>query len=496
ESVLGAFDGTTLDYMGVRARMQRTHEGAYEMQFTSATDRWSARVERTVGSHRYQQYLARDGDVFFRLPIAWDVVERRFLHMNGAFLTPDPPEPAPGASVGRSDYDRHVTRWNDNCVYCHNVHPTPGLDPDTGQFDTRVAELGVACEACHGPGAEHVKRNADPLRRYALHFTQAADPTITNPSRLTGERSAQVCGRCHGQRITGDIARFHEHGDSFVPGEDLAHYSKPLARDTALHGDTHAFAARFWNDGTARLTAYEYQGYLQSPCRKAKWFSCESCHAMHDAEGNPSGQLRSDIAGNQLCTQCHQPLAATSALAAHTHHAADSSGSRCVACHMPNLVYGLVSVHVSHRIEIPDPARDSAASRPDACTLCHVTRSRSWAAAGLGADHTRTADAAPESAERLFAGDPIERAVAADALGRAGARFAPDEAAGLLDLLDDAATHDHYPAVRSIAAHSAKALRARSAAAPSPPSSRVVLSPERRAQLRALAAQSAIEIGE
>ncbi|HKU43801.1 MAG TPA: hypothetical protein VJR89_36830, partial [Polyangiales bacterium] len=115
-SVLGDFDsGLGLDYFGVRAQPRRGERGEYLMTFSAGARRWQARVERTVGSHRFQQYLARDGDVYFRLPIAWDVGERRFMHMNGAFLTPDP-EPAADGGVAREDYDRHVTRWNDNCV--------------------------------------------------------------------------------------------------------------------------------------------------------------------------------------------------------------------------------------------------------------------------------------------------------------------------------------------------------------------------------------------
>jgi predicted CXXCH cytochrome family protein len=532
-SVLGNFDGTSLDYLGVRARMHRGAQGEFLMSFSAAggNERWRAQVERSVGSHRYQQYLARLDDVYFRLPIAWDVAQSRFIHMNGAFLTPDPELAANGGSVTRVDYNRHVTRWNDNCVFCHNVHPNPGLDPETGRFDTRVAELGVACEACHGPGAEHSRLNANPLRRYALRASAAADTTIRNPARMTGARSAQVCGRCHGQRITKDIGRVHRQGDAFVPGDDLAQYSTPLARDTRQNGQAGLFAPRFWSDGTPRLTAYEYQGYLQSPCVRDPSFSCESCHAMH--AGEPSGQLRPERTGNALCTVCHSELATPLAAAQHTRHTEQSTAARCVSCHMPNLVYGLVSVRLSHRIEIPEPARQAADGRPDACTLCHVDRTRDWAETARRAWRTQTPTAAgvsgavqgqelPEQAYRLLAGDPIERAVAADALGRAEAQAAPSYLPNMIGVLSDALVSDPYPAVRAIASHSlqrvlerahpaeAKQLGAYSATG-SLPERQAALSailgsldaaavavPEAslRARLRAMSEQAAIEIGE
>ena len=221
-AVLGDFSGATYRYAGVEARMDRDPRGAFRMTFTpvagGAAPPVTAVVSRAVGSHRYQQYLTRVGDAEYRLPMAFHVEERRWFHMNGAFLFPDTVGSSAAASgaprFGGGDYDRHVTRWNDNCVFCHNVGPNPGRQggspgaPGAGIFRTEVAELGIACEACHGPGGAHARANRDPVRRYALHLAGRADPTIVNPSRLSPARSADLCGRCHGQRITDDIGRF------------------------------------------------------------------------------------------------------------------------------------------------------------------------------------------------------------------------------------------------------------------------------------------------
>jgi hypothetical protein len=444
-TVAGDFSGATMRHAGVTARMDRDAAGAFRVTFVAdgGAPR-TATVARTVGSRRYQQYLARSGDTYWRLPIAYQIEERRWLPMTGAFLfaddtpaAPDPARPVFGGGV----FDRHVARWNDNCVFCHNVGPDPGRDPASGAFRTSVAELGVGCEACHGPGAEHARRNADPGRRYALHLGGGADPTIVSPARLAPARAADLCGRCHGQRITDDVAPFLEHGDPFVPGDDLGLYSAPLWRDTPLGDDREAFAARFWPDGTARLTAYEYQGLLQSPCAQRGALTCGSCHGMH--EGDPRGQIRARFAragagaaADGMCTGCHAALAAPEAQARHSHHRADGAGARCVACHMPRIVYGVLDIHRSHRIEIPDPARAAAAGRPDACTLCHIDRS-------------------PDAA---LSGDPLTRAVTADALGRAD--DGPDTAARArrLGVLLDVMAADRYPAVRHLAWRAARRL--------------------------------------
>ncbi len=464
-------DDVKLDYFGVSARVERNTRGepTLRYQLPGAAPE-SFIIEKTVGSRRYQQYIARRGHELVRLPVAYHIEERRWFHMNGAFLTPDPELTREG-TLARADYERHVTRWNDNCVFCHNVAPNPGKRPGahgSAQFDTEVAELGIACEACHGPGGEHAARNTNPLRRYVLHATDRGDPTIVNPARLSDARSLDVCGRCHGQRITDDVERFLRRGDPFLPGEDLALYSAPLWRDTTLHGEP-AFEARFWSDGTPRLTAYEYQGVLLSPCAQRGRLTCLSCHGMH--EGDPRGQLRPARQGAAMCTQCHEQFSVLEAQAAHARHRAGASLPSCADCHMPRIVYGVLDVHPSHRIESPAPARQAAEDRPDACSLCHADKTRAWAArerarlfgpesspppppgeAGRGFSETERA---------LFQGDPIQRALAASAYGHS--QPGTDHTRHLALLLE-VMENDPYPAIRHLAQRAARQLLAQDSA--------------------------------
>ncbi|MCB9621127.1 MAG: hypothetical protein H6724_16935 [Sandaracinus sp.] len=506
ENVLGAFDGRSFDYLGWRFELSREGDEHRIGAQGPNGERRDWVVDRTVGSHRYQQYLARDGDTWWRLPVAWHREEERFFSMNGAFLTPDPQAPASVEAM-----ERHVTRWNDNCVFCHNVAPSPGLRAD-GTFDTEVAELGVACEACHGPGAEHVARNANPLRRYWLHYVEDDDPTLVDPNALSAERASDVCGRCHGQRKTSDLGALLADGDPFVPGEDLARHSEPLWIDTTLDGEE-IFSARFWEDGTPRLTAYEYQGWLQSPCARDASFGCGSCHSMH--ESDPAGQLREDARGDRACTTCH------SLDASHAAHPIEAE-VRCVDCHMPRIVYGVLDAHRSHRIDVPEPARDAALGRPDACTACHADRTTTWAdrararfwprattRAG-GGDRDLTEDGTPALTRLLLGGDPIARALAADAMGRAASVSRPRARGALLDAM----ANDPYPAVRRLAFRAWRRLEdapspweafdpmatsdVRAAACASLRATTVVtpLDPERTRALREHAAQAPLWIGE
>ncbi len=73
------------------------------------------------------------------------------------------------------------------------------------------------------------------------------------------------------------------------------------------------------------------------------------------------------------------------------------------------------------------------------------------ARAAVGAARRRPRTIAPSPRDALFAGDPITRAVAADALGRAQVTLTPAARASRVGALLEAMTGDAYPAVRHLA---------------------------------------------
>ena len=167
-----------------------------------------------------------------------------------------------------------------------------------------------------------------------------------------------------------------------------------------------------------------------------------------------------------MCTGCHAALATSEAARLHAHHDPAGEGGRCVSCHMPRIVYGVLDVHRSHRIEVPEPARAAAAGRPDACTSCHVEQTAAWAEGAVRRlwGGARFGPGAPAPAgtspfEALFGGQPVARAAAADALGRAPVAHAEARARRCGALLDVMA-RDRYPAVRYLAWRSLRRLTA------------------------------------
>ena len=452
-TVLGDFDrDATVVFQGVEARMERRADDyTVTFRFADGQSR-TERIVRTVGSRRMQQYLVRANGRYLRIPVAWHREQGRWIHLNGSFFEPDGSEPF-----------RHLSTWDGNCVFCHNVKAMPNLDRATGRFATSVAELGISCGACHGAAGPHAARARSPFVRTAWRLRPLLDRAAVNPATLSRERSVMVCGHCHGQRVPepeSRIVSILERGDPFDAGEDLASFYRPVSPETKV--GSVSFASRFWGDGSPRLTAYEYQGLLGSVCfvkgGAERPLTCLTCHSMHD--GDPRGMIREENRSDAPCLGCHGAFAEPSALAKHTGHAAGSAGSRCYACHMPRVVYGVMAVHRTHLVRVPDPWLTAGKGVPNACSQCHVDRSLEWAvAASRRLWPARFASApplpagfdVPEAPRALFAGDAVARAIAAEALGGGGG--AAVDPAWARPFLVAAFESDDYPVVRYFAAN-------------------------------------------
>lgn len=425
-------------------------------------------IVMTTGAHHMQIYWTpADGGVLQALPYAWLVDDARFVPNEATLLRP--PD------------DGIVYTWNRVCIQCHAVAGTPGWDARTGEVDTRVAELGIACEACHGPGRRHVDAHALPWSRALATADDDADATIVQPADLVASATNDVCGQCHGITVAHDEAAWLQHGPTHAPPDPLALASTlvrhPARADQALLDDVLADDAdflvdRFWSDGMVRVTGRELNGLVESKCHEGGELSCLSCHSMHDAD--PDDQLALEMDGDAACTQCH--AAASSgpegrddgyATTAHTHHASASEGARCMNCHMPRTSWGLLGAVRSHEIDSPDAHTSVDVGRPDACSLCHLDRSLDWTARWLHrwygqprpdgiAPAPDDALAASAAVHWLLAGDAGQRALVAwhmawpPALAASGATW---QSALLVELFEDP-----YPAVRLVAQRSLAAL--------------------------------------
>ena len=406
-TVLATFDDVVLENHGFRYRFELRDDEIWvdmpdplwfeqPLWFMELVDpnwpqtppRIEARVVMATGSHHMQNYwirrpdggegyLSPDDGALVQLPWIWMIQEERWVPNQDSFIRP------PSVSV------EGPVRWNASCSQCHSVATEPRATESYERFDTRTVELGIACEACHGPAEQHVRFYQSPVRRYLRYFRKlqgqdAPDPTITNPAKLEPQRSVETCAQCHSFGTWRDQEGFRRSGVPFRPGDELDEYMSvfrytedpedPLLLEM-LETEPLSLEGRFWRDGTIRVVGREYNGLLESPGHDTGDLTCLTCHSMHEYEA-PDRQLDPDVTGNRSCLGCHTDFA--DEISEHTRHLPQSSGSECMNCHMPHTTYGLFSAARSHRIDNPSARVSLESGRPNACNLCHLDETLEW----------------------------------------------------------------------------------------------------------------------
>jgi predicted CXXCH cytochrome family protein len=459
-TVQADFNGVTMDFGGERFTLHESSNQYWvdiqvideveEIARTNGVPGPPLRIPMGMitGSHYFQVFWLPGGygNQQIGFPFTWLVAEKRWVQRHDAFIRPPEAGQVP-------------EEWNQVCIRCHATGGRPRPDPQTHGFDTQVTELGIACEACHGPGEKHVAAQRK-LQREG-RYPSGAPADIIQPAHLDHVRSSQVCGSCHSMKWFDESEGWKQSGFRYRPGDDLEQ-TTPIIRPSKLAEQPWlgGVLARnpdiledfFWPDGMIRVAGREFNGLLESACYQKGELACVSCHSMHKSD--PDKQVKADMDGNQACLTCHSQY--VSQLSAHTHHPPGSSGSLCYNCHMPYTAYGLLRGIRSHQIERPMAQTTLKTGRPNACNLCHLDRSLEWTARKLSEWYGQPVPELPheqrtvsEAARLLLSGDAGQRALAAFSLGWKPALAASDRnwQAPLLA----AVLEDPYAAVRFIA---------------------------------------------
>lgn len=232
-------------------------------------------VHYILGNQWREMYLKKAGDDYEVLPAVYEIGSNKWTTTNGS----------------------SPKSWFKECAGCHAT----GVDPVKKTFK----EAGIGCEACHGPGSNHVKA----IPGYEI-------PTIINPQRLTSKSAAQICGSCHSRgkdRKTG-----HPYPVEYMTARGLSnlyvHFNMANPKDNP---------ELFWRSGEGKFGYMEYVDWLNSEHARAG-ITCTDCHVVH--LGLATFQTKRP--GDTLCKGCHTT---TENRMAHKIHTFGS----CIDCHMP-----------------------------------------------------------------------------------------------------------------------------------------------------------------
>ncbi len=265
----------------------------------SVKDKTSA-VSATVGwifGADAQTYVLKQNDVFLESRLSY------YPGLAGLDITPGHKAAAPGsiAQALGDPIDKETIR---RCFGCHSTASTV-----SGNFDPEHAMLGVTCEACHGPGLQHVT---------AMETSpgQSAAGTMLNPERLSPVDSVDFCGACHRTRV-----------------------------DVAL------FMPRHMGISSVRLQPYRLERSLCWGTSGDPRITCMACH-------DPHKPLVSDsTAYDAKCLKCHAGL--ESPPSANLEPACKVGTKDCVSCHMPK--FEIPNVHATftdHFIRVVRPGSE------------------------------------------------------------------------------------------------------------------------------------------
>ncbi len=354
DTILADFENSSFSHKGVQYGF-KTEAGAYFVDVTEP-DEQPVRypVVGVAGIAPLQQYLLETAPGQIQsFDVVWDVDKNEWYH-----LYPDQDLP----SDNGLHWTGHYKNWSARCAECHATGFEKNFDAKTKTYASTQEEIGVGCEACHGPGEAHrewalANDSYDP-ERWANLTTKG----FTMDFRAGPEAEIQQCASCHARREP------FEAGNP-MPGTPFhdAYRLSPL-RPGLYHAN-----------GQILDEVYVYGSFLQSKMY-ANGVACTDCHNPHSAERVAEG--------NAVCTQCHNP-AGNSRFPSlrlaeyddpkHHFHPVDSDGAQCKSCHMIERNYMGIDGRRDHSFRVPRPDLSVETSSPNACNDCHDDKTAGWA---------------------------------------------------------------------------------------------------------------------
>jgi len=345
ETVRGAFDGAVFTSKGVTSTFFK-RDGRFFVN-TEGPDGQLADFEitHTFGHEPLQQYLVPfPGGRLQCLSIAWDSGRGEWFD-----LYPDqviPPD-------DWLHWTRAAQTWNAMCAECHSTNLRKNFDAESNAYDTTWSEIDVSCEACHGPGSDHVAwAGIQPMARPEIDNYGLVIAT----GSISSQEQVELCAPCHVRRT--------ELGDWNHSTSALLDSHLPTLLDEGLY---HA-------DGQILEEVYVWGSFTQSKMY-ANDVRCSDCHDAHS--------LKLKFEGNGLCLQCHRVEAYDTAehhFHKKIHEGQPSDGALCVKCHMPEQPYMVIDWRADHSLRIPRPDLSQSLGTPNACSQggCHDDRPLSW----------------------------------------------------------------------------------------------------------------------
>lgn len=297
----------------------------------------------TIGSHWIQKYLTFIDNDYYVLPKYWNLVT--------------------------NDWEPYsIFNWREKpyTIWCDGCHTT-GFDPATKSFH----EPSIGCEACHGPGENHVGSGGD-----------AGD--IVNPAKIAKDRRDMICEACHTDGKDTRAGGQFPFPAGFRPGENINDYfteffaPKPKSKKwywgTVDYKERHRmfmfWQSKFYSTGRAcEVCGFDRGITVKEERYMSRDEYCGTCHGKIYKLGTVHSRHSNQVT---QCVDCHTPKVTEGGRRYSIHdHKFDFSGPEypCVECHEEKDVEGKKAenhdFHLS-RVRLPETL-----TLEQACARCH-----------------------------------------------------------------------------------------------------------------------------
>jgi tetratricopeptide (TPR) repeat protein len=303
------------------------------------------KIEHVLGGKNVYYFLTpMEKGRLQTLPLAYDVRRKEWFDMAASGMRHFPGR-RPETPVSWKEWPY---TFNTACHSCHVSQLSTNYDLKTDTYSTVWLEPGINCETCHGPSEEHNRL----FKELPKGAPPPVDPKIISVKNFTPAQHNDSCSSCHAKAAA--LTASYLPGERFFDHFDLA---------TLENSD-------YYPDGRDLGENYTYTSWLMSPCAQNSPLNCITCHTS-------SGRYRFKAAekANDACLPCHRDHVADPA--AHSHHKADTPGSRCVSCHMPMTEFARM-LRSDHSMRPPAPAATIRFKSPNACNGCHADKTPQW----------------------------------------------------------------------------------------------------------------------
>jgi DmsE family decaheme c-type cytochrome len=280
-------------------------------------------------------------------------------------------KPAGQAKAYERPTDPALYVGSETCKTCHEDMPTKGFYQTfettphvVTTLDTKKGPEWHGCEACHGPGKEHVEGGGDKTKIFTFKNASAGD----------------ISARCLG---------CHEYGPEHANFGRSAHLQNNVGC-TDCHDPHYAKESQFLLK--AKQPELCYGCHLEVKQQFSRTFhhrvnerlvKCSDCHNQHG--GFQARQLRTTSADDTVCFKCHTEKAGPFV---YEHPVVKTEG--CTACHTP---HGSSNPRLLKRSQVnllclechsltvdtvgpgapAIPTFHNQAQKYQACTMCHTS---------------------------------------------------------------------------------------------------------------------------